>query len=114
MTDPKEKIKLELAEYVAMEEHLDKRDRLLMLTAIFEKFFIFEKAGHLITDGDILLISGLAKTSYNQLSLPAYVGNKKVEYDDLRTLAFAEAMIGYMNLHHLSRKEVQINYKRSK
>lgn len=112
MTDPKDKIRQEIAEYVAMEEHLDKRDRLLMLNAIFEKAFIFEKALHLITEHDILSIAGMCKTSYGNLSLPLNVGAKQMGYDDLRTIANIEAFISYMNMYHLTRKEMKINYKR--
>jgi hypothetical protein len=37
-----------------------------------------------------------------------------MEYDDLRVIAMTEAFISYMNLNHLARKEIKINYKRSK
>ncbi len=114
MTDPKEKIKQELAEYVAMEDHLNKEDRLKLLMAIFEKSFIFTKTLHLITADDILLISSLAKGKYTEMSVPMFIGETKMGYDDLRIIALAEAFIGYMNLNHLNRKEVQINYKKSK
>lgn len=114
MIDPKAKILQELSEYVQMEEHLNKQDRLLMLTAIFEKAFIFEKTLHLITEHDILNIASMCKTSYSNLSLPLQVGRKMMGYDDLRTIANIEALISYMNQNHLNRKEIQINYKRSK
>lgn len=114
MIDPKEKIKQELSEYVAMEEHCNKEDRIKLLMAIFEKSFIFSKTLHLITADDILLIGSLAKTKYSEMSVPMFIGEKKVGYDDLRVVALAEAFIGYMNLNHLARKEIQINYKKSK
>lgn len=114
MNDPKEKIRQELSEYVAMEEHCNKEDRIKLLMAIFEKSFVFTKTLHLITADDILLISSLAKNKYGEMSVPMFVGDKKMAYDDLRIIALVEAFIGYMNLNHLSRKEVQINYKKSK
>jgi hypothetical protein len=114
MTDPKEKIKQELCEYLAIEEHYNKEDKLKLFMAIFEKSFIFTKTLHLITASDILLISGLAKSEYSKMSVPMYVGEKKMEYDDLRIVALTEAFIGYLNLNHLARKEIQINYKKSK
>lgn len=112
MIDPKAKLKQELTEYVEMEENLNKQDRLLLLNAIIEKAFIFEKTLHLVTEHDIVSIASMCKTSYGNLSLPLQVGRKMMGYDDLRTIANIEALIGYMNLNHLSRKEIQINYKR--
>lgn len=112
MIDPKEKLHQELVDYVMMEENLDKKDRIAILKAIVEKAFIFEKSLHFINHSDILLISSISKDAYGNLSLPLYIGEKRVEYDDLRTIAHMEAFISYMNLNYLSRKEVQINYKR--
>lgn len=114
MNDPKENIHRDLSEYIAMEGHLTDHDKLAILKAIFEKHFVFEKALHLITEHDIVLIGSLCKTKYNALSLPLHIGNKLIGYDELRIVAMVEAFLGYMNLNHLSRKEVQINYKRSK
>jgi hypothetical protein len=114
MTDPKEKIRFELAEYVSMEEHLTKEDRLKILNAIFEKAFVFEKSLHIITEVDILNIAGMSKMSYSELSIPLRVGNKDMGYDDLRTIAYVEAFIAYMNSNFLSRREMNINYKEVK
>jgi hypothetical protein len=111
MNDPKEKLRFEIAEYVSLEENLTKEDRNKMLNALFDKFFIFDKALHLVTYYDILVISSLAKTSYGELSVPVFVDGKQVNYDDLKTIAFVEAFTAYMNGHHVTRKEVQINYK---
>lgn len=114
MNDPREKIRFELAEYLRMEEHLTKEDKLKLLNAIFDKALVFEESLHLITETDILSMAGMSKTSYAALSLPLRVGNKDMGYDDLRTIAYIEAFISYMNFNHLSRRVMQINYKRVK
>lgn len=113
MTDPKEKILRDLSDYVNMEEHLRNEDRLLILQAIFEKHILEQKALHLIVESDILLIDTLSKNAYSQLALPLQVGRKNMGYDDLRTIAFTEAVIGYMNLNHLTHKEIKINYRKT-
>lgn len=112
MTDPKESLRFELAQYVEREEHLNKEDKLKILTAILEKCFNYENALHLITEHDILVISNLSKTAYAGLSLPLNVGVREMAYDDLRTIAHIEAVVSYMNNQHLLRKVVQINYKK--
>jgi len=97
-----------------MEEHLNSQDRLLILQAIFNKHLLEKMSLHLVSSDDILLISGLSKSEYSKLVMPVYIGEKKMEYDDLRVIAMTEAFISYMNLNHLARKEIKINYKRSK
>ena len=112
MTDPKEKIHRDLTDYIAMEEHLSDFDRLSILKAIFEKHFVLEKALHLITEHDIVSIGDMSKAKYNGLSLPLQIGKKRMSYDELRVVAMVESFLGYMNLNHLSRKDILINYKR--
>ena len=112
MTDPKEKIDRDLADYVSMEEHLNNGDRLKLLKGIFNRHLIEKSTLHLINDSDILVIDTLIKNAYSNLSLPIWVGNRKMGYDDLRTIANAEGMLGYLNLIHLTNKEIVINYKK--
>ena len=87
MNDPKESMRLELAQFIEREQHLTKDDKLKILTSILDKCFNYEKALHLITEHDILIISGLTKTTYGNLSLPLNVGSRQMAYDDLRTIA---------------------------
>jgi hypothetical protein len=114
VTDPKEKIHRELADYVAMEEHLSNQDRLNLLKTIFERHLVEKNAGHLISEHDILTIADMNKTAYGNLSLPLCVGSRQMGYDDIRTIANIESFLSYLNQNFLARKEIKINYKRSK
>lgn len=107
-------IELDLADYLAKESNMRREDRMKALRAIFDKHYTFSKLGHLITHSDVNLIASLAKARYVEQTLPMMISKKQVPHDELRIVAVIEAVLGYFNLHFLSKKEVKIDYTESK
>lgn len=109
MSDPNH-IDQDLRDYLQKEPNLRADDKLKYLRAIFDKHFTFSKTEHVINHHDINIIASVAKHKFVEQKLPMHINGKQVSQDDLRTVSVIEAMLGYFNLHHLSKKEVKIGY----
>ena len=104
----------DLADYLEKEPNLNRSDRLRYLKAIFETHIMVAKMPHKIDNMDFLSIVSEAKNHYCRMSVPIHLSKKRLDQEDLGSIAMMEAIIGYFNRNEILIKPVTFDYTENK
>lgn len=106
----KEKVDLDLREYLLKAENMRNEDKMNHLRALFDKYFTFRLTEHYVTKHDLYQLISDAKSQYVNLPLNPEISGKRVDKTDLTSIAVMEAFILYLNKNNLLKKLVKFDY----
>lgn len=109
MSNP-EQIEQELRAYLEKEPNLRREERLKYLLAIFNKHMEFKVLEHSINAYDTIEIINFSKVVSANQKLPMNVTKRRMDNSETPHIALMEALISYLNRHHLLRKFVKFDY----
>lgn len=113
MADPRQ-IEQELREFLEMEDHIRKSEKLQYLMAIMNKHFELDKIDHMVTHWDFDQLMSGAKTVYANTTLPMSISCKEIHDSEVKHILMLETFIGYLNKHKLLKRLVKFDHRRNK
>lgn len=106
----KESVENDLREYLERENNLHRQGKLDYLRATFSKHLALQKLDHLVTKGDLFDIVSSAKNELRNMTLPMHVSGRKIDNTELNAIAMIEALVSYLNKHHLLKSVPKLDY----